>query len=47
MNHRFKEVICKATGADELFFIKDIQSLWSGYGKIMRYGLQGSSGERK
>ena len=46
MNHRFEEVICKATGADELFLIEDIQSLWSGYGKIMRYGLQGGSAER-
>ena len=46
MNHSFKEVICKATGADDIFLIEDIQSLWSGYGKIMRYGLQGDSGER-
>lgn len=46
MNDSFEEVICKATGADELFLIEDIQSLWSGYGKIMRYGLQGGSGER-
>ena len=46
MNHSFKEVICKATGADDIFLIEDIQSLWSGYGKIMRYGLQGGSAER-
>lgn len=46
MNDSFEEVICKATGAGELFLIEDIQSLWSGYGKIMRYGLQGGSGER-
>lgn len=45
MNHSFKEVICEATGADDIFLIEDIQSLWSGYGKIMRYGLQGGSGE--
>lgn len=46
MNHSFKEVICEATDADDIFLIEDIQSLWSGYGKIMRYGLQGGSGER-
>lgn len=46
MNHSFEEVICKATGADDIFLIEDIQSLWSGYGKIMRYGLQGGSDER-
>ena len=46
MNHSYEKVICKATGADALFLIEDIQSLWSGYGKIMRYGLQGGSSER-
>jgi len=30
-------VILQATGADALYHIQDIQSLWSGYGKIMRY----------
>jgi len=42
MNKNFQEITCKATGAKELYKISDIQSLWSGYGKIMRYGLMGS-----
>ncbi|MCK4742268.1 MAG: DUF1679 domain-containing protein [Sulfuriflexus sp.] len=46
MNHDFQETIREATHADELFHIEDIQSLWSGYGKIMRYGLRGGSCER-
>jgi len=46
MNHDFQEIIRHATSADEIFHIEDIQSLWSGYGKIMRYGLKGSSRER-
>ena len=41
MNHNFQEVIRQATGADSLYHIEDIRSLWSGYGKIMRYGLRG------
>ncbi|MFK5984118.1 MAG: DUF1679 domain-containing protein [Pseudomonadota bacterium] len=43
MNNYFKDIICKTTGATELFEIKVIQSLWSGYGKIVRYGLIGCS----
>jgi len=46
MNLSYEKVICKATGADDIFLIEDIQSLWSGYGKIIRYGLQGGSCER-
>ena len=46
MNQSYGKVICKATGADDIFLIEDIQSLWSGYGKIIRYGLQGGSCER-
>ncbi len=41
MNLTFQQIVCSATGADELFHIEDIQSLWSGYGKVMRYGLKG------
>jgi len=41
MNNDFLEIVVQATHADELFHIEDIQSLWSGYGKIMRYGLKG------
>jgi hypothetical protein len=46
MNHRFREVVLQATGADALYHIEDIQSLWSGYGKIVRYGLHGAERER-
>jgi hypothetical protein len=42
MKHSFQEVVLKATGAEAIFHREDIQSLWSGYGKIMRYGLEGS-----
>ena len=41
MNKHFKALTLKATGARELFKIETIQSLWSGYGEIVRYGLQG------
>jgi len=46
MNHNFQDVILQATGAEALYHIEDIQSLWSGYGKIMRYGLRGADRER-
>jgi hypothetical protein len=46
MNHNFQEVVLQATGAESLYHIEDIQSLWSGYGKIMRYGLNGADRER-
>jgi aminoglycoside phosphotransferase (APT) family kinase protein len=46
MNRSFQDVILQATGAEALFHIEDIQSLWSGYGKIMRYGLRGADRER-
>ena len=42
MKPDFEETIRYATGADAVFHIEDIQSLWSGYGKIMRYGLTGA-----
>jgi len=41
MNHDFQEIVRLATAADDIFHLEDIQSLWSGYGKIMRYGLKG------
>ncbi len=41
MNQNFQEVARQAVGAETIFHIEDIQSLWSGYGKIMRYGLTG------
>jgi len=46
MNHDFQAIVRKATGADTLFHVEDIQTLWSGYGKIMRYGLKGGDRER-
>ncbi len=45
MNNKFQAIICQATGAKEAFEKEVIQSLWSGYGQIVRYGLVGS--ERK
>lgn len=41
MNRNFLEIAREACGADEIFHIEDIQSLWSGYGKIMRYAVKG------
>ena len=46
MNHDFQEIVRQATGAKKIFHIEDIQSLWSGYGKIMRYGVEGGCCER-
>jgi len=43
MNRSFQEVIRKATSAEAIFPMEEIQSLWSGYGKIMRYGLEGAN----
>lgn len=39
MNGHFINAICKATGASSLYEVEEIQSLWSGYGKILRIGL--------
>lgn len=44
-NDSFKLIIQQVTGATEIFKITVIQSLWSGYGNIVRYGLKGC--ERK
>ena len=46
MNKEFQEIAREATAASEIFHIEDIQTLWSGYGKIMRYGLRGADRER-
>jgi hypothetical protein len=43
MNCNFQDVILQATG---VYPIEDIQSLWSGYGQIMRYGLRGGDRQR-
>ncbi len=42
MNENFQDITRRAVGAD-IFKIEDIQTLWSGYGKIMRYGLKDGS----
>lgn len=42
MNLDFQETVRRATGAREIVHEQDIQMLWSGYGKIMRYGLIGA-----
>ncbi|VGO17186.1 hypothetical protein PDESU_05781 [Pontiella desulfatans] len=42
MNQHFTEITLKATGATALTESEVIQSLWSGYGKIVRVGLDGS-----
>ena len=39
MDNYFREIILNSTGATDLFEIGIIQELWSGYGKIIRYGL--------
>ncbi|MDF7798732.1 phosphotransferase [Pontiellaceae bacterium B1224] len=40
MNKHFKEITLNATGASALSESEVIQSLWSGYGKIVRVGLE-------
>jgi len=42
MDSHVRGIILNATGADDLFEGGSIQSLWSGYGSIDRYGLIGS-----
>lgn len=42
MNDHFKNIILQCTGASDLINLGTIQDLWSGYGKIVRYGLQNS-----
>ncbi|MDH3982074.1 MAG: ecdysteroid 22-kinase family protein, partial [Kiritimatiellaceae bacterium] len=42
MNQHFKDITLKATGATKIVESEIIQSLWSGYGIIVRCGLQGS-----
>ncbi len=45
MNEYFRSVILQSTGASSLFEKEMIQELWSGYGKIMRIGLENASVE--
>lgn len=42
MNEYFLSVIKKATGAEEIVELEIIQELWSGYGQILRFALQGT-----
>jgi len=39
MNETFQKIACQGLNAKSIFHIEDIQWLWSGYGKIMRYGV--------
>jgi len=43
MNDYFKSIILQRTGASSLFEKEVIQELWSGYGKIIRVGLENAS----
>lgn len=40
MIKNYENIIKRFTGANNVFQIEVIQSLWSGYGKIVRYGLK-------
>lgn len=42
MNKSFEKVILRSTGAKEVYEIEEVQELWSGYGKILRYELSGT-----
>ena len=42
MNPKLRQLILDATGAADLFAAGTVQSLWSGYGSIDRYGLIGA-----
>lgn len=39
MQQYFTGIIREAVNATRVFHLQDIQSLWSGYGRIMRYGV--------
>ena len=41
MDQHFQNIILESTGAVSLYKIEVIQSLWSGYGEIVRFGLNG------
>ncbi len=43
MNEYFKSIILQKTGASSLIEKEIIQELWSGYGKIIRIGLENTS----
>ncbi|WP_303917526.1 oxidoreductase family protein [Draconibacterium sediminis] len=41
MDQHFQDIILQSSGAESLYEIEVIQSLWSGYGEIVRFGLEG------
>jgi hypothetical protein len=43
MKHEFEELILKVAGADSILGLDEVQSLWSGYGQILRVHLEGGS----
>lgn len=43
MNEHFRRVALEATGATNIHEMETIQNLWSGYGRIIRCGLEGAS----
>ena len=43
MNEYFRSIILQSTGASSLYEKEIIQELWSGYGKIMRVGLENAA----
>ena len=43
MNNHFKSIILQNTGASSLVEKEIIQELWSGYGKIIRVGLENTT----
>ncbi len=45
MKEFFKNIVLESTGAEGLYETENIQSLWSGYGSILRYGLVGGETE--
>lgn len=45
MNEHFKSIILRRTGASAVTENELIQELWSGYGKILRVGLEGAAME--
>lgn len=45
LNEYFRSIILKHTGASSLFEKEMIQALWSGYGKIIRVGLEDATVE--
>ena len=45
MDEYFRSIILQKTGASSLFEKEVIQELWSGYGKIIRVGLENAAVE--